>query len=69
MASCPCCSNSMLRHIQSHEVHWFCRTCWVKMPLIEARSNILPTPVQELSIPRQNHRQKNAACLLLETLS
>lgn len=38
MASCPCCSNSMIRHFRNHQVHWFCRTCWQPMPLFEAKA-------------------------------
>ena len=32
MSDCPCCSQSMLRHIRSNEVYWFCRNCWQEMP-------------------------------------
>jgi formamidopyrimidine-DNA glycosylase len=32
---CPCCSNKLLRHIQSNRVFFFCRSCWQEMPLID----------------------------------
>lgn len=35
MSNCPCCSHTMLRHIRSNEVYWFCRNCWQEMPNIE----------------------------------
>jgi ribosomal protein L37AE/L43A len=31
-SACPCCSNTLLRHIRSGEVYWFCRHCHQKMP-------------------------------------
>ncbi|XWK91292.1 MAG: hypothetical protein U7127_14955 [Phormidium sp.] len=35
MSNCPCCSHTMLRHIRSNQVYWFCRNCWQEMPNIE----------------------------------
>jgi hypothetical protein len=28
----PCCSNTLLRHIRSGEVYWFCCHCHQEMP-------------------------------------
>ncbi|NJO41222.1 MAG: hypothetical protein HC769_16025 [Cyanobacteria bacterium CRU_2_1] len=25
---CPYCSNRVIRHIQHHQIYWFCRNCW-----------------------------------------
>lgn len=36
MSDCPCCSNQMLRHVRSHQVHWFCRHCWQEMPHLDS---------------------------------
>lgn len=33
MATCPCCSNQMLRHVRHKQIYYFCRTCWQEMPL------------------------------------
>ncbi|PSB24140.1 hypothetical protein C7B82_28250 [Stenomitos frigidus ULC18] len=41
MNACPCCSNSMLRHVRHHEVYWFCRSCWQEMPLIESSPSLM----------------------------
>jgi hypothetical protein len=32
MSDCPCCSNTLLRQLRSHQVVWFCRHCWQEMP-------------------------------------
>lgn len=29
---CPCCSHSLLRHISSQRVYWYCRHCHQAMP-------------------------------------
>ena len=39
MTDCPCCSNSMVRHIQHQNVHWFCRSCWQTMPVYNLKGN------------------------------
>ena len=33
MNYCPCCSDTLLKHIRHSEIYWFCRTCWQEMPL------------------------------------
>lgn len=35
MSHCPCCANQLLRRIRNGQVHWFCRSCWQEMPLVE----------------------------------
>ena len=30
--TCPCCSTTLLRHIRSQRVYWFCRHCYQEMP-------------------------------------
>ncbi|MGP1382944.1 MAG: hypothetical protein ACTS2F_05245 [Thainema sp.] len=32
MTTCPCCSNSLLRHARGADVYWFCSHCWQEMP-------------------------------------
>lgn len=34
MTICPCCSNKMLRHIRHGHLYWFCRDCWLELPLM-----------------------------------
>jgi len=29
---CPCCSDSLLRHVSSQGVYWFCPSCYQSMP-------------------------------------
>jgi DNA-directed RNA polymerase subunit M/transcription elongation factor TFIIS len=36
MATCPCCSNLLLRHIRQQGIYWFCRSCHAEMPNLEA---------------------------------
>lgn len=64
MASCPCCSHSMLRHIRHHEVYWFCRTCWADMPVLERKNNVLAVLAEDLAV----YRQQNRPCPLLKAL-
>lgn len=34
---CPCCSDSMLRHLSKQHSYWYCPSCRIEMPLIESR--------------------------------
>ena len=34
MITCPCCSNILLRHLNSQKVTWFCLNCRQEMPII-----------------------------------
>jgi hypothetical protein len=36
--NCPCCSDKLLRHIQGASIHWFCRSCWQKMPVPKSKA-------------------------------
>ncbi len=31
--TCPCCSNSLLRHVRQGRLYWFCTSCWQEVPL------------------------------------
>ena len=31
-SSCPCCSSSMLLHLNSRRSYWFCHHCRLEMP-------------------------------------
>ncbi|MBD2736341.1 hypothetical protein H6H03_21035 [Nostoc paludosum FACHB-159] len=35
MNNCPCCSHQLLRHIRRQEIYYFCRTCWLEMPVLK----------------------------------
>ncbi|CAD5972870.1 hypothetical protein PCC9214_03940 [Planktothrix tepida] len=35
-STCPCCSNTLLRHIRAREIHWFCRHCYLEMPYYDS---------------------------------
>lgn len=47
MATCPCCSDQLLRHIRKGSLYWFCRSCYSEMPNFEdyVRAQA-PAPVQ-----------------------
>jgi ribosomal protein L37AE/L43A len=32
---CPCCSNTLLRHIRQGSIYWFCSDCRMEMPDLE----------------------------------
>lgn len=36
MATCPCCTQTLTRHIRHHQIYWFCRSCWQEMPVFDA---------------------------------
>lgn len=46
MASCPCCSNLLLRHIRQGGVYWLCRSCHAEMPNFEELFDRTPTEVK-----------------------
>ncbi|CUR33670.1 hypothetical protein PL9214520209 [Planktothrix tepida PCC 9214] len=54
MNTCPCCSESMLRHTRNHQVYWFCRHCWEEMPVFELKNPPLSIlSRKETSLPSQ----------------
>ncbi|PSB13076.1 hypothetical protein C7B61_05050 [filamentous cyanobacterium CCP1] len=56
MTTCPCCSNSMLRHIRHHQVYWFCRSCWQEMPLLEQPSlHLVPLTLEQSVVSNRRH--------------
>lgn len=36
---CPCCSNTLLRHVRQGSVYWFCSDCRMEIPDIESVIN------------------------------
>ena len=32
---CPCCSNTLLRHISDSRIYWRCGYCYQEMPVME----------------------------------
>ena len=34
---CPCCGDSLLRHIRRGGVYWFCSSCCQEVPLLTMR--------------------------------
>lgn len=32
MHTCPCCSNSLLRHVRHNSLYWYCSHCRQEMP-------------------------------------
>jgi ribosomal protein L37AE/L43A len=51
--TCPCCDNSLLRHIRHGKIYWFCTHCWQEVPLLAIEqtptleSNNLETNISE----------------------
>ncbi|MCM1983040.1 hypothetical protein [Lyngbya confervoides] len=33
MTTCPCCSDTMLRHLSSGRLYWLCQSCKTRMPI------------------------------------
>ena len=40
---CPCCSNILLRHVNSQGVYWYCSHCYQEMPNYNQLINNLET--------------------------
>jgi len=30
--TCPCCGNSLLRHVRRQGIYWFCNSCYQEVP-------------------------------------
>ena len=37
---CPCCSNTMLRHLSNRHSYWYCRSCRIEMPIVEQKKAV-----------------------------
>jgi len=49
--TCLCCSHTLLRHIRSHQVYWFCPHCYQAMPeSIEPYSRLNTSKLVEISV-------------------
>jgi ribosomal protein L37AE/L43A len=38
---CPCCGDSLLRHVRHGEFYWFCQTCRQEVPLLSTSIHLL----------------------------
>ncbi|EHC12903.1 hypothetical protein [Fischerella thermalis] len=45
--TCPCCGDSLLRHVRHGELYWFCQTCRQEVPLLSANINRLSSVVEK----------------------
>jgi ribosomal protein L37AE/L43A len=44
--TCPCCNNSLLRHIRHGKIYWFCTHCWQEVPLLALEQTAVETKVK-----------------------
>lgn len=64
---CPCCSDSMLRHLSNRHSYWFCSRCRIEMPDIthkqkahkKIKMNLNSSAIDAVAIA-----QKNAASVV-----
>ncbi len=69
MNTCPCCSNSLLRHIRKHEVYHFCRSCWQEMPVFSLlERNLYPKDIVCVSLHKQKVATKSTEFTDMQTL-
>lgn len=48
MNYCLCCSEVLLQHVRGSEITWFCRHCWLDMPVLSCNiSGLLAKAVKE----------------------
>lgn len=54
MNTCPCCSNTLLRHISHKKVIWFCLSCRQEMPQLvtKKKNTIQSAEVKHLELSR-----------------
>lgn len=45
--TCPCCSSTLLRHVRSAGIYWYCSSCHQEMPSLAAKK-LQPDPVLTL---------------------
>ena len=44
---CPCCGNSLLRHVSHGKLYWFCTSCRLEVPLFAVnRTSRLETGIK-----------------------
>ncbi len=41
--TCPCCSSTLLRHVRSAGIYWYCSSCYQEMPNV-ASQKLQPDP-------------------------
>lgn len=46
MHTCPCCSNSLLRHVRHNSLYWYCSHCRQEMPDLESMMADFPRTPQ-----------------------
>ena len=46
--TCPCCSNTMLHHVDNKREYWFCRYCWQEMPDLQRVNNYQVSRLHQL---------------------
>ncbi len=51
MATCPFCSDTLLRHVRSRQTYWLCRHCRLEISETELRSTISLSPPDTLLSP------------------
>ncbi|WP_315792153.1 hypothetical protein [Fischerella sp. JS2] len=45
--TCPCCGDSLLRHVRHGELYWFCQTCRQEVPLLSTNITRLSSVVEK----------------------
>jgi len=48
MRDCPYCAYPLLRHIEHHEICWFCSHCWTTVPVLSEGKAISNSSMGEL---------------------
>ncbi|MEM7555724.1 MAG: hypothetical protein AAF378_16810 [Cyanobacteria bacterium P01_A01_bin.84] len=56
MNTCPCCNDILLRHVDGHQVRWFCRTCWQSMPVSDYKHSEILSDMYSKDLSRVIHK-------------
>lgn len=78
MNNCPCCSSTLLRHIRSSQIYWYCPHCKQEMPnlgdwikaetfvnSVKKSSDQTQKPLASTSVKTPFHQQKSTLSSLI----
>jgi NAD-dependent SIR2 family protein deacetylase len=54
MATCLCCTDQLVHHLQGNRQYWFCRSCHQEMPATMTESKFSTAIMQAPRVVRQS---------------
>jgi len=56
MATCPCCTDTLLRHVRGAGIYWFCPHCHQEMPNFSLTTWLSQTSPHKHSAEASGHK-------------